>query len=758
MHDAPTDGLDDTIADAAPPPARPSPARRIQAAALAQLDRAAAGIARRVGSLLPLLLTLSASQGLLWAWLEFGSAGRRIAPAHALTMLGASLYRPDHDLPIYLCGALACVLADAAFVALLARPAWRADAATGARADLLACIAVALLPALAPVLLPLLMPLLPPVLMPDETSAWLLACVLGLAWVANRVRVRARSTGMATEPPAAAAPAQDTARPAGLLRDCALPVAILALLVFVPWPRQLLWWSFDTDRLHHLDFYVMAPALAHAHGLRLGTDFYAQYGVGWPLLLDALGAATGARGYTAFIWLEILAGCAYFLGVFVFLRSWLRHAGWATVGLLLALALALFTDTGHAPKWIWPSSTVLRYMFDIALFAILAAHAQRGDARLGPLAGAVLGLQALFSIDVGLYLSLAFCIYLVCAARCDESQRPPGSILRFALGAAAGWLLVAGAGFTWANQGRWPDAAFWRGLTESLVVYGGGIANLPIALAIVGNGALALLLLAMLATYFRSAGAALSACWTRSVSARQAVRAAIAVHGLGTLMIFIGRSHEQNLMHVTIPWCLLLADSAVLALRELPPRAGTPRIGWTFALAAALTVFIAAQAAAMRYPNLIDGAAGLLDTPSTRRPSWTDAAGDALPATPASRLAEFRAASDAIRAASGGGRHSVAVLGFNDTEYLLEAGVAPYFRSSPVLANLLFKDQVEGVTRRLAEAPPDWVFLSNDTRAFVGNASLTDSTGAIRAAIQPGYDLLGDVGQFTVYRKKDFRP
>jgi len=62
------------------------------------------------------------------------------------------------------------------------------------------------------------------------------------------------------------------------------------------------------------------------------------------------------------------------------------------------------------------------------------------------------------------------------------------------------------------------------------------------------------------------------------------------------------------------------------------------------------------------------------------------------------------------------------------------------------------------VTRRLAEAPPDWVFLSNDTRAFVGNASLTDSTGAIRAAIQPGYDLLGDVGQFTVYRKKDFRP
>jgi len=724
--------MDGPLTDDIPllPPATAPRKKRPPAAGI--LDRAAAWITRRTGSLLPLLLALSTVQGLLWAWAQFGIARHRIPPAHPLTLLGASLYHPDHDLPIYLCGALACVLADAAFVALLARRAPRHDDAGGARTELLACLLVALLPLFAP----------------DSTPAWLAALALGLAFVAWRLRVRAGSTDPAPDL-VAAVPAP--ARRAGFARDCALPVAILALFVFVPWPRLLLWPTFDTDQFHHLDFYVMAPALAHAHGLRLGTDFYAQYGVGWPLFLDALGRVTGARGYTAFLRLEMLAGCAYFLGLYAFLRSWLRHAEWATVGLLLALALALFTDTGGAPKWIWPSSTVLRYAFDVALFAVVATHARSGDARLGPLAGAVLALQAVFSTDVGLYLSFAFCVYLVCSLRRAEPGWPAGSVLRFALGAVGGCVLVAGAGFTWANQGQLPDGAFWRGLTESIFVYGGGVANLPIAQAIIGNGATALLLLAMLATYVRSTGAALRACWSRGVSARQAVRATIAVYGMGTLLIFVGRSHEQNLMHVTIPWCLLLAESAASAATA-PQRPS--RLRWTFTLSMGLIVFIAAQASMIRYPNLVDGAAGLLDAATNNRPRWTDAAGDELPTEPAAHLAEFRVASDAIRKVSGGGRRSVAVIAFNDTAYLLEAGVAPYFRYSPVLANLLFKEQVDGITRRLAGSPPDWIFLSTIDQATLGDAQLTDSTVIIRQAIAPAYDLLGGAGQFAVYRRK----
>ena len=696
------------------------------------LDMAGAWISRRTGSLLPLLLTLGTVQGLMWAWAQFGIARHRIAPAHPLTLLGAGFYRPDHDLPIYLCGTLACVLADAAFVALLARHALRHASARAVRNDLLACLLVALFPVLAP----------------DSTPAWLVAFGLGLAFVSWRLHVR---TGSADVAPDEVVAEQAPARRAGFARDFALPVAILVLFVFVPRPRLLLWQALDIDQFHHLDFYVMAPALAHAHGLRLGTDFYAQYGVGWPLLLDALGRIAGVRGYTAFIRLEMLAGCAYFLGLYAFLRSWLRHAEWATVGLLLALALALFTDMGGAPKWIWPSSTVLRYVFDVALFAVVAVHARAGGARLGPLAGALLALQTLFSTDVGLYLSFAFCVYLVCSLRRAEPGRPAGSLFRFVLGAVGSWVLVAGAGFILANQGQLPDGAFWRGLTESIVVYDGGIGNLPIAQAIIGNGATALLLLAMLATYVRSTGVALCACWSRGVSARQAVRATIAVYGMGTLLIFVGRSHEQNLMHVTIPWCLLLVESAASAATA-PQRPS--RLRWTFVLSMGLIVFIATQASTIAYPNLVDSVSGRFEETTDNQRGWRDATGDELPTKSAVHLAEFRAASDAIRKASAGGKRSVAVIAFDDTAYLLEANIAPYFRYSPLLANLLFKEQVDGVTRRLAESPPDWIFLSTIAHAKVGGAQLTDSIAVIRQAIAPAYDLLDGAGQFVVYRRK----
>ena len=731
MNEPSTDGTPALLAAAA------SAKGRFRAPGI--LDMAGAWISRRTGSLLPLLLTLSTVQGLMWAWAQFGIARHGIAPAHPLTLLGAVYYQPDHDLPIYLCGILACVLVDAAFAALLARHAPRHASASAVRDDLLACLLVALLPVLAP----------------DSTPAWLAAFGLGLAFVSWRLHVR---KGSADTVPDKVVVEQAPARRAGFARDCALPVVILVLFVFVPHPRLLLWRTFDTDLFHHFDFYVMAPALAHAHGLRLGTDFYAQYGVGWPLLLDALGHVTGVRGYTAFIRLEMLAGCAYFLGLYAFLRSWLRHAEWATVGLLLALALALFTNTGGAPKWIWPSSTVLRYVFDVALFAVVAVHARAGDARLGPLAGALLALQMLFSTDVGLYLSFAFCVYLVCSLRRAEPGWPAGALSRFALGAVGGWVLIAGAGFTLANQGQLPDGAFWRGLTESIVVYGGGISNLPIAQAIIGNGATALLLLAMLATYVRCTGAALYACWSRDVSARQAVRATIAVYGMGTLLIFVGRSHEQNLMHVTIPWCLLLVESVASAASAATAPQRVSRVRWTFALSMGLIVFIATQASTISYPNLVDSVAGRYEATADNRQRWMDAVGDELPTEPAVHLAEFRAASDAIRNASAGGKHSVAVIAFNDTAYLMEANVAPYFRYSPVLANLLFKEQVDGVTKRLADAPPDWIFLTTLTLAKVGQAQLSDSIGTVRQAIAPAYDRLDDAGQFAVYRRKAALP
>jgi len=705
-------------------------------AVAAALDRAAERIASRVGSPLPLLLTLSLVQGLLWLWSTFGPADHRIVPRHVLTILGAGLYQPDHDLPIYLFGALSCVLLDALLATLLARRSARADSPSGPRAGFVACAAVALLPLLAP----------------DSKPAYLAACVMGLGLVAWRLHVRRRSPPPCPQAPVPLAPSPDAAtrqRPS-LLRGCAVPLAIVALFVFVPWPEAVLWKSYESDRFHHFDFYMMAPALAHAHGLRLGSDFYSQYGVGWPMVLHWLGGAKGLAGYTMLIRLEVLVGCAYFLALFVFLRSWLRSASWATTGLLLALILALFTDTGIGPKWLWPSSTVMRYAFDIMLFGVLVAHARSGDSRLGLLAGVALALQILFSSDVGLYLLFAFGIYLVCAMRRPAGERAQASLLRFALGAGVALVLVAGAGFTLANQGEPPGRAFWSGLTESIFVYGGGIGNLPIALALGNDAGFDLLLLAMLALYFRCMGAALSACIERRVSPDQAIRAAIAAYGLGTLMIFIGRSHQQNLMHVTIPFCLLVADLATSTARAFSAGAAARGIRPQHLLWAALVATICVQSDKVAYPNLVNAAMSPFALTALQATS-----GDALPAESPREVAEFRAASDAIRQASDGGRNKVAVIGYNDTAYLVQAGVAPYFRYSPVLANLLFEDQVAELTRRIAGAPPDWIFITVAPGRSLNYAATQDSVRIILAAMKSAYVQQGTTGRFAIYRKAD---
>lgn len=625
-------------------------------------------------------------------------------------------------------GIIVCVLLDVMLLLWLARSVRTDMRSSNSSSLLIACCTVVLIP----------------VLSLDRRTAFLSSFVIGMAWVAWHVRASRRLCGSAPALPAPRPVSTHTGT--GLARALIAPLAIIALFVFIPWPEALVWPSFASDRFHHFDFYAMAPAFAHAHGLRLGTDFYSQYGVGWPMVLHWLGATSGLAGYTTLVQLEVLVGCTYYLMVFLFLRAWLREAGHATVGLLLVLLLALFTNTGGYAKWLWPSSTVMRYVFDITLFSVLLAHSRSNAIRLGPLAGAVLGLQWLFATDVGLYLLLAFSVYLICELRCSGSERPARSMRQFCLGALLGLCAIAGAGFTLANQGHFPDRSFWTGLMESIFAYGGGIANLPIAQLLARSPVSSLLLQAMLTTYVLCLSECLVGLVRGNMPIDAPLRGAIATYGLGTLILFIGRSHEQNLMHVCIPFCLLVTQTTTLMLqastRHLPKAHGLLSMG--------LVATIWIQADKVHYPNLTNALLGpVVLTQST--PITTDA----LPTANPDLTAEFKAVSNAIRTAEDHGRHTVAVISYHDTAYLVQAGVAPYFRYSPVLANLLFQGQVKEITRRIEDSPPDWIFIAIDQERTLHGASTTDSIRQILTSMEPRYARQDPVGHFQVFRKME---
>ena len=697
----------------------------------------------------PLMLMLSLVQGLLWCWAKFGIIADPPQPARALTDIGKSLYRPDRDMPIYVIGTITCVGLYAVLASRVDKsrppPAWSTETgySTDTRIALGALIGVALLPRV----------------IGYSPWSYLLACAAGIgvaAWRLSARRVSAFEPAPGVESvdhtasPASAPRAALTRRLASLALDSAVPFAVLAALMFVPWTRLLLGRAYAHDNFHHFDFYAMAPALAWAHGERLATDFFTQYGVGWPLVVAWLARATGKLNYTNFIQLEVVVGCTYFMVLFLFLRSWLRDAGWALAGMLLTLFVAFFMNNEEGIKWLWPSSTPMRYAFDVTFFAALLAHVRSGDARIGPVAGAVMALQLLFSSDVGIYMLLAFGTYVVCAMRRGRPAPSNASVLRFALGALLTLAVVACAGFTIANQGTLPDRAFWHGWSEALLAYGGGLTHLPIAGELGHSDIVDLTLPVMLVTYFLSAGSALSACLQRSVSQDHALTATIAVYGMGTLVLFIGRSHHYNLLHVAVPACLLAANavhSVLHAARKRIVRAAAPHI-----LSIAFGLLLLDESTATAYPNAINVALGIVQIKPVE-PAWTRLSGDVVQPIFPRKTAPFRLASDAIRRASASGLRSVAVISIDDTPYLLEADLAPYFRYSPVLANLVFRDQVHALELRIAQAPPHWIFISNAPEPTLYDTTTADVLVDITAVVRQGYVLRGGAGPFDVYER-----
>ena len=63
----------------------------------------------------------------------------------------------------------------------------------------------------------------------------------------------------------------------------------------------------------------MAPAIGYLHGGALGTDVFAQYGVGWPTLHAALDSCW-QLSYAHVFQVSLIYGCLYFIGIYVFLR------------------------------------------------------------------------------------------------------------------------------------------------------------------------------------------------------------------------------------------------------------------------------------------------------------------------------------------------------------------------------------------------------------------------------------------------------
>lgn len=545
-----------------------------------------------------------------------------------------------------------------------------------------------------------------------------------------------------------------------------LAAGLIVLLVYIPDITQVTGWLYQLDRFHHWDYYVMGPALAFRHGAALGTDFYCQYGVAWPMLL-AQASQIAPLTYKMAVHFAVVFGCAYFFALYVLLRLLLKSAPWAFVGLLLGLFFQLYSGTDNGlPMWCWPSSTVLRSSVDLILFAVCLAYARRNRAWLGLPVGALAGLVILFSTDTGVYVTPALVVFMLAVPRLRAGATGPRRAWLFSLGVVAGLAGTLIPGLALASRGTLLHAEFWRGWLEAILAYGGGLSQLPIGGAMLDWSAY-LFFTAQLLVYLFFLGSAIEKSLRRALSPEDSLLGMIAVYGLGALMIFIGRSHPFNLYHPSIPFCILLTSALARAggkiaasLEAAWPAAESPLLAATLRTAPWACVFLAliavcSNSGCQYYPNVLHW------TFRDRHVSRPDEnylfvqRQDVLLPENLRRMAQrFTAITDVLTKLSEGGRNSVAMIDYADTHFLVQADLKPYFRYSPLIPAIWLKEQIEQIERQLADRGPDYVVVPDQApMTLIPQVRETEVYDRLLARVKERYTLLGNVSDMKVFKR-----
>ncbi len=337
-------------------------------------------------------------------------------------------------------------------------------------------------------------------------------------------------------------------------------MGLIVTLIFIPDPEKIEVRTWLVDGMMHWNYYLMGPLLAFRHGAALGTQCYSQYGVGWPLVLSILGRVLPVS-YPLIFETVTIWGCLYFMLLYFFLRSLTGRSDWAFVGLLLALVLLNVLRNRHAAMGF---SVVDNYAKPGRCAFVLGlpeacAHEKselRNTDRVARRAGRIVWDRYGNLFD-GRGTSFPYCAFVlwIPTSWSDASDAcfrgAMNTVWRFAAQLRPAWAVPAVA-----RSCRLISGVAIGNL--SLVYSGGFFAALPGEKRIERpEGFYLLRLMAILTTYSFATAVAVFRFITRRLEATDIVMAMVAAFGLGTLVLFINRSHPFNLYHPIIPFCIL---------------------------------------------------------------------------------------------------------------------------------------------------------------------------------------------------------
>lgn len=193
-----------------------------------------------------------------------------------------------------------------------------------------------------------------------------------------------------------------------------LLIPVMIAIVWVPDYQAAVARMFIAEQFHHMDSFLMAPGWAHLSGNIIGVDNFSRYGIGVSVFVSEI-AQHLLGGFTYENALLVMMGVAivYYLIWYWTFRRFLGGTMLAVIGILIGIRLQLFHEETFPFVFTYPQVTPLRCFFDAILFALLVWHIQRPVFLSLVLAAITSGLAIYNTTGEGLYLLLAFYIFLM---------------------------------------------------------------------------------------------------------------------------------------------------------------------------------------------------------------------------------------------------------------------------------------------------------------------------------------------------------
>lgn len=532
--------------------------------------------------------------------------------------------------------------------------------------------------------------------------------------------------------------------------------ALLLLLIVVPSPSRLAGAILTAEGFNHWDHFVMFPALHYQHGARMAVDFYVLYGVGWPMLFAWLDPVY-QLDYGHLVAASVFIAMGYYLVLYALLRMVTQSPCFALFGVLLALAMTVFSPilAENAAIWQAPSTTPMRAPCDVLLLACLWRHMQTHRARWLLGAGTLAGVSVLLTTDAGILLCGVLALYAMARFVTAESA----SEMKRLVAALGGTILCAGLvgfiGMAFASRGML--------LTEPVTYLGQWMAGIKDTGA-GGVGAFRFFqktdamdvfwFLLMAGVFLMAACGALLAVLHRCNAPLWLWAGLVGAYGLGRLTMFVWRTVPVNLLHGAVPFAILACIGAAYlwqatgAHTRVAPRPWTlpTRVLAALGTWALLLYMVLGSPTFHAYHGLFqahgDPAGDTVclyendDSVCGIAPEFKD------------NIVDIQKVVARIRVLAAEGA-TPAVLDNNDSMFCHGAGIAPWARVPRFFLNTFTRRDQQKLIERLIANPPPAVLI----RTAPPFDYFADTWQALHDALPPLYTLEDNVGGFEVWKK-----